>query len=244
MNIDAMVISVDEPQLERCVEAVNSQTVPFHKIICVNGVVPESVAFAEALRQTESDWIIHVAGDVILYDDAVELMSESVTQHQERRSKVCGHYFGLYDQFLDTTIGYIGIIYGPVYKVIRYPNQISNDRQVIRKLRRRGWYLSKDVDMVVGTHMADPDRFQVFRRFFAQGMKYDSEFVIVQLEILFNETSDQLYMTALNAIRFAKAKRNYRSSRNITFDKEMYNEFNLRYPDGDYDRYYPAILHS
>lgn len=224
MSIDAMVISVDEPQLDRCMEAVRRQTVPFSNIIHINGVVPESEAFNRGIKLTTSEWVMHIAGDFILYDNAVELGMNCIIERTG--TNICGYFFGLKDSFLDMDIGFGSILRSDVYKSIVCPDKLSDDRKLNYSLRKRGWRLKKRRELIIGTHFDNPDEFQVFRRFYSQTIKYmDGNDAKDRMKELLVKTGNPLYSIGIRTIDFARERKVYPGSKNLTFDRKMYEEF-------------------
>ena len=126
--IDAMIISIGEPQLKRCLEAVRSQTVPFERVIHVDGIIPESKAVNHALELTSTEWVVKVDGDTILYPDALETATGYMENH--KGDNVCGYYFGLRDTFMDCDIGFCGLLRTEPYKLVRRKDKMNGDLNV------------------------------------------------------------------------------------------------------------------
>jgi hypothetical protein len=224
MNIDAIILSVDEPQLPRCIAAVEKQG--FFNVVHVKGVVPEHEAFNQAMALTKGEWAIHLAGDIILYDDAYSIIEDSIRRYDQ--DNVCAVFFGLYDPFLDIVTGYGNVLKTCVYKALQYKNSLLNDRKANNEVRSRGFIIKKLDQTVIGTHFDQPDEFQVFHRFYTQNVKFknkDSDFVCGRMTELYERTGNPLYQTGLKAIEFARKKRVYPGSHNREFDLELYKEF-------------------
>lgn len=225
--IDALVISIDEPQLDRCLEATKSQTVPFAKTIHVDGIVPESKAVNHGLEMTSSEWVMKVDGDTILYPDALETALEYMEKNLA--PQICGYYFGLRDTFLDCDIGFCGVLRTEPYKSVKRKDKMNGDLNVVIELRKQGWVVRKLLKegIIIGTHFDKPDEFQVFGRFYRSGKRADDNtFEINQLTGLLKKTGDPLYQLALDAIQYAKERdRYYIGSRNVVFDGELFKEF-------------------
>jgi glycosyltransferase involved in cell wall biosynthesis len=223
--IDALIISINEPQLDRCIKAVKGQTIPYGKVIHVNGIVPESDAVNHALELVESEWVMKVDGDIILYPNAHKI----VMNYMDGNSNVCGYYFGLRDTFLDCDIGFCGVLKTKPYKSVKRKDKMNGDLNVVIELRKQGWLVRKLLKegIIVGTHFDNPDEFQVFGRFYRSGKRAnDNTFEINQLNGLLKKTGDPLYQLALDAIQYAKEMdRYYIGSRNVDFDKRLYEEF-------------------
>lgn len=222
--MEALIISVDEPQLDRCLVSVRNQTVPFSNIIHVNNVVPEYAAFNQGMSKTTDRWTMKIDGDFILYDAAVE----DATKYMQATDsdQICGYFFGLYDTFLECPIGFCSVLRTSVYKDNPYLDKLSNDRYASRMIRRNGWKIRKQMSVVTGTHFDHPDEFQVFKRFYTQHLKYPySAFVKVRMSELLIRTGNPLYDIGIKAGEFAAKKKIYPGSHNLVFDQDLFEEF-------------------
>jgi glycosyltransferase involved in cell wall biosynthesis len=223
--MDALIVSVDEPQLERGLEAVKNQTVPFSNIIHINNVVPESVAFNQGLDAVKDEWFMKIDGDMILYKNAVEIVQESVVS---KEPKIYCHNFRVYDTFLDGPMRGISVLNTEISRTLKYPNMLGDDVWFGQKLIRRG-YIKINYGPVIATHFENPDEFQLFRRFYAYGVKHGTRFAWHSLQGLYKETGDPVYDLSRRMVEFGMKKGHYPSSHNIEFDLKMFKEFK----DGD-----------
>lgn len=227
--IDALVISVKEPQIDRCLEGVRNQTVPFEKITHVDSIVPESEAFKRGMGMMNGEWLMKIDGDMILNNNAVEIVTRYM--NSDKDDKICGYYFGLYDTFLEVDMGFCGVLRTKVYQSVseNRRDRLSEERETINELRKQGWAVRKLPKIIIGTHFDKPDEFQVFRKFYCSGVRAnDNGFDIDRMTMLLDKTGDPLYSLGLKAIAFSKAKnRSYIGSRNIDFDRKLFEEFKL-----------------
>ena len=224
MNIEALITSVDDPQLDRCLEAVRTQTVPFSNIIHMNKVCPQCVSFNNGMRQTTEEWVMLIGGDMILHKDAAERITKYM--EQDSNDKISGYYFGLYDTFLDCKIGYISVLRGSLYRKTPLEDNIITDWQSIRRLRKAGWIDRKLFYFQAGTHFDFPDEFQVFKRFYIHGIRFrDGRSAIGRLSGLLEKTGNPLYHLGIQAIEYAWSKKSYPGSHNYDFDKKNFEEF-------------------
>jgi glycosyltransferase involved in cell wall biosynthesis len=224
LNIDALILSVDDPQLDRNLRSVRKQTIPFSNIVHLNGVCPECVAFNSGMRQTTGDWVMYIGGDMILDLDALEKISKYMEIDQD--DKISGYYFGLMDTFLKRKIGYLSVLRSSLYKTIFFQDNFIDDWKVVRKLRKRGWVTRKLFNFVVGTHFDQPNELQVFRRFYIHGTRFqDHRSAKGELTKLFEETGNPLYKLGVKAIEYAWIKQFYPGSHNAEFDKRAFEEF-------------------
>ncbi len=232
MKVEALITSVDDPQLGRCLEAVRTQIVPFSNIIHMNMVCPQCVAFNSGMSQTTEEWVMLIGGDMILYADAVE----RITKYIEKdimdiitwlpNDKVSGYYFGLYDTFLDSKIGYLGVYRGSLYRKTPLEDNIITDWQAIKRLRKAGWIDKKLFYFQAGTHFDQPDKFQVFKRFYIHGIRFrDHRSLRGKLAELLEKTGNPLYRLGIQAIEYAWIKKSYPGSHNYDFDKKNFEEF-------------------
>jgi len=222
--MEALIISVNEPQLDRCLVSVRNQSVPFSNIVHVNCVIPEYAAFNQGMAQTTDRWVMKIDGDFILYDTAVE----DAAKYMEATDSngVCGYFFGLYDTFLECKIGFCSVLRTKVYKEFQYQDKLSNDRMASRVVRKKVWKIRKQMSVVTGTHFDHPDEFQVFKRFYTQRLKYPySSFVKIRMAELLAKTGNELYDIGLKAGEFADKCKGYPGSHNLVFDRQLFEEF-------------------
>ncbi len=224
MNIEALITSVDDPQMDKCLEAVRNQTVPFSNIIHLNKVCPQSMAFNNGMRQTTEELIMVIGGDMTLHWDALGRIIKYM--EKDVNDKISGYYFGLLDTFLDCKIGYISVLRGSLYRKTLLEDNIITDWQSIRRLRKAGWIDRKLFYFQVGTHFDQPDDFQVFKRFYIHGVRFrDHRSEIGRLSELLEKTGNPLYRLGIQAIEYAWIKKSYPGSHNYDFDKKNYEEF-------------------
>lgn len=224
MNIEALIISTDEPQLERCLESVKNQTIPFSNIVHINGVVPESVAFNRGMSLITEEWVMHIAGDFILYENAVAVAIENMEKYHD--DKIFTYTYQVYDAFLKCDLCGCSVSRASAYKSVPFRDVLSDDIWAGRRLLRQG-LIRKDLQgIVIGTHFDSPDEFQVFRRFYARGIKRDWRNFGRILNALAN--GNPMYELALKALEFGNLKKHYPTSHNIDFDRKMFEEFNGR----------------
>jgi hypothetical protein len=226
MNLEAVVFSVDEPQLDRCLKAAKEQTVPFKNIFHINNVVPEHESFAKGLKLITEEQFMRIDGDLILYPNAIEIVTWIIKRHND--SRVFYYVFGVLDTFLEVTLLGCPVLKTSAYRSIDYKNKLSSDRYAVRSLRKMGLVVSKHINSVIATHFDNPDEFQVFRRFFTMSIKHDdNSFVIKRMTELFERTGNPLYLTGLNAVYFAKKDKYYPGSHDIDFERKKYEEFKM-----------------
>jgi len=226
VEIDALITSVDDPQLPRCLDAVMDQTVPFSKVIHLNNVCPTSEATNQGIAQSIGGWIMHIGGDMILNKNALETAISYMDKNSSE--KISGYYFGLYDTFLECKIGYISILNGELYRTLIFDDTPTCDSEIVRRIRRNGWKTVKKLNVLLGTHFDSPDEFQVFKRCYIHGIRYygqPGKSLKIKLEELTRKKDDPLYHLGIKAIEYSEIKKYYPGSHNLTFDRKNYEEY-------------------
>ena len=220
-----MITSLDDPQLNRCLDSVHNQTVPFSNVVRVHNVCPADKAFSDALGKTVEEWVMYLGSDMILDLDALEKIIQFIKRSAD--DKVIGYFFGLWDTFLDCRIGYVGVLKASVYKLEKISgNHAGWDGELHRRLKRKGWKASMNFRFLVGTHFDRPDEYQVFRRFYLHGVRFNHRKPIQEkLAFLLNDTGNHLYQVALDALNYATVKNFYPGSHNLEFDRDNYESF-------------------
>ncbi len=222
--IEAMITSVDEPQLDRCLESVRNQTVPFSNVVHINGVVPIASAFNQGVKKVTDEWFMCIGGDFILYPNAVEVAKKYVDRpfHDE----ICGYCFGVKDTFLECKTGFCCVYRASVFKSEIFQDTIFEDRKMPWRLRNEGWRFRKPRE-IFATHFDNPSEFQVFGRFYFHTNKFndDNSYVRTRMSELLANTGNPLYQVGIDALDFAKLRHIYPGSPNLDFNKKMYEEF-------------------
>jgi hypothetical protein len=225
LNIDALIVSCGEPQLLRCLAGIHSQTVKPNALYHQANIVPESTAFRTALEKIGNNWTLHLGGDTIPYENAIETAS-SFLNADGHGEKVCSYCFGLLDTFLQINIGYCHLFNPVAYREVKYTNRLDSDQNANNALRKMGWKIMKFPSTIIGTHFDQPDDFQVFRRFYAQSKKFPTDQSATTLLLRgYSQTNDPLYLTGIKAIKFSRKSEPYPGSHNIEYDRRMYEEF-------------------
>jgi len=163
-----------------------------------------------------------IDGDFILNPNALEIVQVHLKNEEEMKFS---HTYMLHDVFLKLNIYGVGVLKTATMRTIRYPNMLSNDVWVGRKLRKFGWYGEKHTE-ILGSHFSEPDEFQVFRRFYSRAVKYKKKYTWTHLENLYTATNDPLYKLAMDATLLGSEKRHYPGSHNLAFDKIVWEEYN------------------
>lgn len=226
--IDACIRSVEELQVERCLEAVRNQVIPFANIIHVNGIIPESEALKELLKQAKSEWMMMIDGDMILYNNATVIAHDHI--YRETDNSVVEYQFGLYDEFIKRVINSCRVSKVEVIRSARIINRMGLDINVIRHIENRGmkcmrlWKSKPPV--VIGTHFENPDDFQIFVRYYHAGI-LRTPLTMEILSTLYKSTKDSKYDFAMKALSYGLNKRykEYPGSRDVNYDKKEFEKF-------------------
>lgn len=236
MMIDAMIISCGEPQLERCIESVKNQTVPFSNIIHVDGIIPESVATNMGIQQVTQEWFMRIDGDIILYPNAVSIVTEQIEKNLAE--KIGMLIFYSYDSFIRRIVTAGAVVTNTeAVRSVGWKNHLRSDNNTKRKMERYGWTartaLEKAKRIVVGTHFDDPSEFQIFHRFYITAFKWKDSIEGTRstkdrLSTLYKSTGDSRYIHALKSFEYGLENPEYFGSQNRDYDRRKYEEFKKR----------------
>jgi len=222
--MEALIISAGEPQLERCLESVKNQTVPFSNVVHISNVVPQHVAINEGISKITDEWLMKIDGDMVLKNNAVEIALDNISKNQD----ISMFSFPVYDDFFDCAVFGCKVYKTALLKMVGHRNHLKND-QIAEKRMRKGGFKGKKIGIVIATHSENPDEFQIFRRFYIYGVKYGNGCGPWRHTAkMFDNTGDEKYRFALKALEFGKEKAYYPGSHNIDFDRKMFEEFRGR----------------
>jgi len=230
--IDAMVISCGEPQLERCLESVRNQTVPFANIIHVDGVVPEATATNMGIEQVTQEWYLRIDGDIILSPNAVEIALEQIKKHTEKLGMLV---FYVYDTFFQRSVTAGAVLTNTeAVRAVGWSNRLHSDNYAKRRMERRGLICGAAVEegrkVVVGTHFDKPSEFQVFHRMLINAVKWKHSpkvhsLMKGKLAYLRQRTNDPIYDLAWKAYEYGLENPEYIGSQNRDSDRKRYEDF-------------------
>ena len=226
--IEALIISIDEPQAGNCLKSVNRQTIPFSNVIHIEDTtITYTGAYNHGISLLKGDWFLNLNGDICLYPDAVEKCVKAIEGCND--NKVIGHLFEFYDTFLETRQSGMGLFRTDAIKSTPMRERLCGDVRQGKELYGKGWIFKRQPN-ILGIHFNYPDEFQVFRRFYVSGLKYNHTALSVMsqdLQKLFQKTDNPLYEIALKAMEFSGKKNGfYPGAHDINFDRKMYEEFN------------------
>lgn len=221
VKIEALIISCCEPQLERCINSINKQTIKFSNITHIENIIPEHLAFNTGIEKIKDDWFMKIDGDMVLYENALEIVISYLKNNTEN---VFMFSFGLFDEFLQENTMGCNIYNTKLIQNIKYENLLVNDRIAVKKLSKLNHIRHKKNKVIIGTHCSEPDDFQVFRRFYTVSVKYGKVFVI-KLNELYQKTKNPLYQVAIDASYLGRKSKYYPTSHNLEFDKILFNEY-------------------
>ena len=101
---------------------------------------------------------------------------------------------------------------------------LSDDVWFGKKMRRLG-FTKENCAPVIATHFEGADEFQIFRRFYCQGVKYGHRYTKKVLNKLHREDGNGIYDFAIRALDFGTRRKYYPTSHSVDFDRKMFEEF-------------------
>jgi len=222
LNVEAIVISTDEPQLPRCVESVATQTIPFSKVTHINNVVPEHVAFNYAMKIATEEWAMMLGGDFILYPHALALFIDAA---ECNTPKTFLHTFRLWDGIVGRNVPSVAVLKPDVMRIHRNRNLIRDDWEAIHRLQEMGWERVDHKHLIAGTHCENPSDFQIFNRFFIAAIKFGEKTIEHSLNRVRAYLGEEKYRIALDAVGYGREVGRYPGSHNANFDKEVHERY-------------------
>ena len=166
-TFQVIVISCGEPQFKDCLNSVKSQTLEPEKIDIIKDITPMTEAYNQALKLITCDYVIILNADMILYENAFEIMVSKMESINQK------NIFGVYYKLEDPIYGKIGnlkIVKSDIVKKLKHENKTGHDRLFDEKLEKKG-YIYKRVDKVLATHCQNASENQVFKRSLGVGKK-------------------------------------------------------------------------
>ena len=228
-GIEAVVVSIGEPQERRCLEAINSQVQPFERITHIKNVKPLFKAHNQGLAALEHEYAIFCAGDMTLYRNATVIAVAQIAKHGGEDIFV--YKFALFDTFLNCTISCCRMYQSDVAQKFPRRNVLREDVEADERALKAGYKRIQLVKerVVVGTHFDEPDEFQAFRRFFVEGVKRGDhrkgQKLLMRLKELRDATDDDrkkyLYKVAIDGFMQGCGGA-YPASHNVDYDLEQY----------------------
>ena len=228
IDVDCIVQSFNEPQLDRCLKSIRNQTYPYYRIVNVNGVLGTNNAFRRVLSSVQTEWFSAVGGDCIYYKDALSNLIKFMEAHPHE--KCCNYCLTCYDPFMEIKTGFLCIARNTAFKEVmgNLSDNLTFDRSIAARLRHNGWFVRKNMRVIAGTHFEDPDEFQVFHRFFILATKDGLRGYNINKEImenLYKRDKKPLQDMAIKALNFGIEKQVYQRSIDNNFNLQMYEEF-------------------
>lgn len=230
MDIDCIVQSFNEPQLDRCLKSLREQTYPYYRIINVNGVIGTYNAFKRWVMMIQTEWFTATGGDLVYYKDALENLIKFKDAHPS--DLCCNYCLTCWDPFMELKTGYLCLARTSAFQEATALDEIQDilvfDRNIARRMREKGYFVRKNMKVIAGTHFEDPDEFQVFHRFFILATKdgrWGYELNRNIMTRLYERDKKPLQLLAIEALDFGDEKGPYGRSIDNNYNLQMYEEF-------------------
>ncbi len=149
-NITVFVITTGEESIDDCLEAINKQS--FRKnenfeVKIISDVYPMSEAFNEMHRRCETDFFIQVDADVILKEDAVEVLYNGI---KDKSFFTYASHAKLYEEGFGIG-GSVRCWRKSFFKYFPFNDCRTVDRNLYKR-SRPFFFRRKSIDKVVGIH--------------------------------------------------------------------------------------------
>jgi glycosyltransferase involved in cell wall biosynthesis len=138
------IITIDDPVLERCMEATRRQTYKNFKLDIVRNFRPFNAAMQEIIDRCETDYLIPLDEDMILEPNAVRTMEQTMDAAPDDVGMICFH---LYDQDRQQKIHGVKIFRTRHIKDITVRNVRASEMDLLEQMGEKGirWVVHPDV---------------------------------------------------------------------------------------------------
>ena len=238
-GIECAIISVNEPQLDRCIDSANKQEVPFANIKHFNKIIPLAKAFNKAITSCEHEYMLFLSGDIILFPSATRIILNAVGKNKINLRTVYNFKFGVFDTFLMDTLTGFKLYRTEIARDILFDEETLRDDIKARELAKTKGAeeicLYKKENAVLGIHCDDPTKKQVFIRFYIDGCKMRNlhnstgrffDRTLLQLEkISLVYPNDDRYGVGIKAWKEGYKNNDYEGSHNYLKEDKIYERY-------------------
>ena len=238
-GIECAIISIDEPQLDRCIFSANNQEIPFENIKHFNKIIPLAKAFNKAITSCEYEYLLFLSGDIILFPSSTRIILNSINKNKVNLKTIYNFKFGVFDTFLMNTLTGFKLYRTENARDILYDEQILRDDIKARELAKKKGIeeicLYKKHNAVLGIHCDNPTKKQVFIRFYIDGCKmrdlYNSteryfDRTLLQLKTMsLVYPNDERYKISIKAWEEGYKNNDYEGSHNYLKEDKLYARY-------------------
>lgn len=155
------VLTIGDPVFDKCMDALNNQTISDFRIEIIRNISPVSAADQKMINSCSTDYFIKVDEDMILNANAIERMQEVIDAAED---KVAMINFSLYDEDLEKNIHGIKIFRTSAMKNVEMRNRRASDIDLAKQLNSQG-FMCVDFPEVVGSHGVYYTPETIYRRY-------------------------------------------------------------------------------
>ncbi|TKB65719.1 MAG: glycosyltransferase [Nitrospira sp.] len=192
------VLTVDDPVLEACLEALHKQEgLPF-KLDIIRNVYPFSAAAQRMITDCATEFFLQVDEDMILHPDAVMTMEATIRQAPDDVGMICFH---LFDEDRGVPIQGVKIYRTALMKSLVFQDVKASEMDLLEQMGHHGikWILHPDVK---GRHGTSYTVDTIYRRYKTMYEKDIRQWNVLTSDICrkadsFRQTGDPLQLFAL-----------------------------------------------
>lgn len=194
----AYVLTIGDPVFEKCRKALATQSHPCFATDIIANLSPFSAAATEMFRRCETEFLIQVDEDMILFPDTVEKMESCMLAAPEEVGMIC---FYLYDEDREENIQGIKIYRTEHMRRVFFRDLKASEMDLLEQMESLGikWIAHPDV---VGLHGTSYSLESIYLRYKTMYEKDIRTWNLVTRDIQnkaqrFRETGDPLQLFAL-----------------------------------------------
>lgn len=192
------VLTVDDPALAACLQAIHKQEGPPFKLEIIRNVCPFSAAAQRMITECRTEYFIQVDEDMVLQPDAVASMEAVIAAAPDDVGMVCFH---LFDEDRDVRIQGVKIYRTTLMKSLSFRDVKASEMDLLTQMGRQGinWILHPDIKGRHGT-IYTPET--IYRRYKTMYEKDIREWNVLTADIrrkaeAYRDTGDPLQLFAL-----------------------------------------------
>lgn len=147
---------------QKCLDALNNQSIKFNLNIIKN-YHPMGIAFQEMLNRCETEYYCQIDDDMILNENAIETMYNSIINSDEKTAMVC---YKLHDVHLNKGIDGVKIYKYNIFKNYPYNiNVLSCEMEQLENIEKNGFNY-KRISTIIGQHCPIWTKENIFERYY------------------------------------------------------------------------------
>jgi len=164
-SISGFVVTVGEPTLEKCLDALRNQTLPLERIEVISNIAGIHNALNKVHELVREDYFLRVDADMVLVPECVEILYSQII-----KDPTIAIVSGALDDDLLGPIYGINMYRASAVKQFVFPDFIGSDAELAEYIKSNS-FRNEILNQVLGSHKPYFDRGSIFQRFEREGQK-------------------------------------------------------------------------